>query len=81
MLCLSDFVPCGAGLMNSAVLDALNFFFLAWASNTIRTSTANILIIFHCNLQKHSILLKNINQIEQMDEIFFVGFHYLPVPG
>lgn len=85
MLCLGDFVPCDAGLMNSAVLDALDssfFFFLAWASNAIRTSTANILIIFHCNLQKHSILMKNINQIEQMDETFFVvGFHYLPVPG
>lgn len=54
MLSLGDFVPCDAGLMNSAVLDALDFFlFLAWASSTIRTSTANILIIFHCNLQKH----------------------------
>ena len=26
MLCLGDFVPCDAGLMNSAELDALGFF-------------------------------------------------------
>lgn len=28
MLCLGDFVPCDAGLMNSAVLDELGSFFL-----------------------------------------------------